>query len=127
METGQVAEQRVPVGEAQGPAHLLRRSQVQLDQATRDGDRVWYILTNSPLYKASAKRVARFDRKRWTLETAFPHLEAYFHAAMHTLGSPKAALFGLCLALVAYHLLAVVMAAWRSVPGDTIDQELSLS
>jgi IS4 transposase len=48
-----------------------------------------------PLRKASAKRVARLYRKRWTLETAFQHLEAYFHSEINTLGYPKAALFGL--------------------------------
>jgi hypothetical protein len=126
IETGHVAEQRVQVWDAQGNAHLFRRIQVKLDQATRDGDRVLYILTNVPLRKASAKRVARLYRKRWTLETAFQHLEAYFHSEINTLGYPKAALFGFCLALVAYNMLAVVMAALRSVHGDTIDQELSL-
>jgi hypothetical protein len=60
IETGQVAEQRVQVRDAQGGAHLFRRIRVKLDQATRDGDRVLYILTNVPLRKASAKRVARF-------------------------------------------------------------------
>lgn len=40
---------------------------------------------------------------------------------------PKAALCGFCLALVAYNMVAVVMAALRSVHGaETIDQELSL-
>jgi hypothetical protein len=127
IETGHVAEQRVQVWDAQGGAHLFRRIRVKLDQATRDGDRVLYILTNVPLRKASAKRVARLYRKRWTLETAFQHLEAYFHSAINTLGYPKAALFGFCLALVAYNMLAVVMAALRSVHGaETIDQELSL-
>ena len=126
IETGQVAEQRVQVRNAQGGAHLFRRIRVKLDQATRDGDRVLYLLTNVPLRKASAKRVARLYRKRWTLETAFQHLEAYFHSEINTLGYPKAALFGFCLALVAYNMLAVVMAALRSVHGDTIDQELSL-
>jgi hypothetical protein len=126
IETGQVAEQRVQVRDAQGGAHLFRRIRVKLDQATRDGDRVLYILTNLPLRKASAKRVARLYRKRWTLETAFQHLEAYFHSEINTLGYPKAALFGFCLALVAYNMLAVVMAALRSVHGETIDQELSL-
>src|SRR6266851_5845410 len=127
IETGHVAEQRVQVWDAQGGAPLFRRIRVKLDQATRDGDRVLYILTNLPLRKASAKRVARLYRKRWTLETAFQHLEAYFHAEMNTLGYPKAALFGFCLALVAYNMLAVVMAALRSVHGaETIDQELSL-
>jgi Transposase DDE domain len=127
IETGQVAEQRVQVWDAQGQAHLFRRIRVKLDQATRDGDRVLYMLTNLPLRKASAKRVARLYRKRWTLETAFQHLEAYFHSAIKTLGYPKAALFGFCLALVAYNMLAVVMAALRSVHGEeTIDHDLSL-
>ena len=71
--------------------------------------------------------MARLYRKRWTLETAFQHLEAYFHSEINTLGYPKAALFGFCLALVAYNMLAVVMAALRSVHGaECIDQELSL-
>ena len=61
------------------------------------------------------------------METAFQHLEAYFHSEINTLGYPKAALFGFCLALVAYNMLAVVMAALRSVHGaETVDQELSL-
>jgi IS4 transposase len=58
-------------------------------------------LTNIPRHKASTKRVARLYRKRWTLETAFQRLEAYFHSEINALGYPKAALFGFCLALVA--------------------------
>ena len=127
VETGHVAEQRVRVWDAQGDAHVFRRIRVKLDQATRDGSKLLYILTNLPPQKASAKRVARLYRKRWTLETAFQHLEAYFHSEINTLGYPKAALFGFCLALVAYNMLAVVLAALRSVHGaETIDQELSL-
>jgi IS4 transposase len=127
IETGHVAEQRVQVWDAHGGAHLFRRVQVKLEQATRDGERVLYILTNLPLRQASAKRIARLYRKRWTLETAFQHLEAYFHSEINTLGYPKAALFGFCLALVAYNMLAVVMAALRSVHGAApMDQELSL-
>jgi Transposase DDE domain len=127
IETGHVAEQRVQVWDAQGDVHLFRRIRVKLDQATRDGDRVLYSLTNLPLRKASAKRVARLYRKRWTLETAFQHLEAYFHSEINTLGYPKAALFGFCLALVAYNMLAVVLAALRGVHGaQSIDEDLSL-
>jgi hypothetical protein len=59
IETGHVAAQRVQVWDAQGGAHLLRRIRVKLEQATRDGDRVLDILTNGPLRKASATRVAR--------------------------------------------------------------------
>ena len=69
IETGPVAEQRVQVRDAQGGTHLFRRIRVKLDQATRDGDQVLYLLTNVPLGKASATRVARLYRKRWTLET----------------------------------------------------------
>jgi hypothetical protein len=72
IETGHVAEQRVQVRDAQGGIHLFRRIQVKLDQATRDGDRVLYLLTNLPVRKASAKRVARLYRKRWTLEMCQP-------------------------------------------------------
>ncbi|MCP4934815.1 MAG: IS4/IS5 family transposase, partial [bacterium] len=42
------------------------------------------------------------------------------------LGYPKAALFGFCVALVAYNVLAVVKAALRTMHGEeTIDNELS--
>jgi hypothetical protein len=59
------------------------------------------------------------------LETAFQHLEAYFHSEINTLGYPKAALFGFCLALVAYNLLAVVLAALRGVHGEElVDEEV---
>ncbi len=127
METGQIAEQRVRVVDRQGVAHTFRRLRIKLDQATRDGATLLYILTNVPARKVSAKRVAQLYRKRWTLETAFQHLEAYFHSEINTLGYPKAALFGFSLALVAYNLLAVVLAALRGVHGqDKVDAEVSL-
>jgi hypothetical protein len=59
IETGHVAEQRVQGRDAQGNPPRFRRLRVQLDQATRDGDRVLSLLTNLPLRKASATRVAR--------------------------------------------------------------------
>ena len=99
---------------------------IKLKQATRDGATIVHILTNLPR-QVSGKRVSDLYRKRWTLETAFQHLEAYFHSEINTLGYPKAALFGFCLALVAYNLLAVVLAALRGVHGEeTVDEEVSL-
>jgi IS4 transposase len=75
----------------------------------------------------SGKRVADLYLKRWTVETAFQHLEAYFRSEINTLGYPKAALFGFCLALVAYNLLAVVLAALRGVHGEEkVEEEVSL-
>ena len=124
--SGAVAEQRVQVTDAQGQVHRFRRVRIKLKEATRDGATILHILTNLPR-QVSAKQVAQLYGKRWTLETAFQHLEAYFHSEINTLGYPKAALFGFCLALVAYNLLAVVLAALRGIHGEkTVDQEVSL-
>ena len=125
-ETGVVAQQRVKVVDHQGHEHLFRRVRIKLHEATRDGATIVHILTNLP-GRVSGQRVAELYRQRWTLETAFQHLEAYFHSEINTLGYPKAALFGFCLALVAYNLLAVVLAALRGVHGEEIvDEEVSL-
>jgi hypothetical protein len=125
-ETGSVAHQRVKVVDEHGQAHVFRRVRLKLQHATRDGATIVHILTNLPR-QVSDKRVAELYRKRWTLETAFQHLEAYFHSEITTLGYPKAALFGFCLALVAYNVLAVVLAALRGVHGEeTVDEEVSL-
>jgi IS4 transposase len=83
-------------------------------------------LTNLPKSVASAKLIAELYRKRWSIETMFQELEAHLHSEINTLGYPKAALFGFCVALVAYNALAVVKAALRKVHGEaTIDNELS--
>jgi hypothetical protein len=126
-ETGSVAEQRIRFRDTDGEFHQCRRLRLKLNEPTRDGDRRLYILTNLPREAASTVKVATLFRKRWTLETAFKHIEAYFHSEINTLGYPKAALFGFCLALVAYNVLAVVLASLRGVHGQQkIDQEVSL-
>jgi hypothetical protein len=123
---GQSAQQRVGVMATQGHKPICRRLRITLNEATRDGATLLSILTNFPR-QLSAKRVAALYRKRWTLETAFQHVEASFHSEITTLGYPKAALCGFCLALVAYNVLAVVLAALRSVHGEeTVDEEISL-
>jgi len=96
-ETGSVAQQRVKVVDAHGQTPLWRRVRITLKHATRDGATIIHILTNLP-HRVAGTQVADLSRKRWTLETAFQHLEAYFHSEINTLGSPKAAVFGLCLA-----------------------------
>jgi Transposase DDE domain len=125
-ETGSVAQLRVQVVDQQGQEHVFRRVRIKLKHATRDGAKIVHMLTNLPR-RVSGRRVSDLYRKRWTLETAFQHLEAYFHSEINTLGYPKAALFGFCLALVAYNLLAVGLAALRGVHGEEIvDEEVSL-
>lgn len=126
VETGRVAEQQISVATAEGGCHPFRRIRIELDEPTRDGDRVLYLLSNLPPKAASAKALARLYRKRWTIETAFQQLEGHLHSEINTLGYPQAALFGFCVALVAYNALAVVWAALRAVHGEqTVDEQLS--
>ena len=64
--------------------------------------------------------------KRWTIETLFLEIESHLHSEINTLGYPKAALFGFCVALVAYNTLAVLKAALRSQYGEeVVTNELS--
>jgi hypothetical protein len=126
VETGKVYEQLVQVVDAEGNAHTYRRIRLSLNKPTRDGETQIFILTNLPKSVASAQLIAEIYRRRWRIESMFQELERHLHSEINTLGYPKAALFGFCVALVAYNVLAVVKAALRSVHGDeTIDNELS--
>ncbi|MBK8538088.1 MAG: transposase [Candidatus Competibacteraceae bacterium] len=60
-------------------------------------------LSNLPEEIADALAIAEIYRKRWGIETAFQRLEAHFNSEINSLGYPKAALFGFCLALVAFN------------------------
>jgi IS4 transposase len=127
LATGHVAAQRVRFVDANGQVHRGRRLRLKLKEATRDGETLLSILTNVPRQTASTACVSELYRTRWSLETAFNHIEAYFHSEINTWGYPKAALFGFCLALVAYNVLAGVMAALRGVHGqEQIDHAVSL-
>lgn len=117
-ETGAIYEQWVLVSDRDGSVHRYRRIRIVLKKATRDGDKVLCLLTNLSKTAAPAKLIAQLYRKRWTIETAFQELEAHLHSEINSLGYPKAALFGFCVALVTYNVLALVKAALRSVHGE---------
>ncbi len=70
--TGQLAQQRVCVVDAQGHTHVCRRLQITRDHATSDGDTMLSILANFPR-QVSAQRVAQLYQNRWKLATAFQH------------------------------------------------------
>lgn len=124
--TGSVSQQKVEVVDAHGHVHVCRRIELRLNQATRDGDRTIALLTNLPARAASARKVAELYRERWTIETAFQELATHLNSEIQTLGYPRAALFGFCVALVAYIVMAVLKAAMRSVHGaETIEENLS--
>ena len=54
---------------------------------------------------------------RRTIETMFQELTETLTCEIIALGYPKAALFGFCLALMAYDAVAVMKAALRAVHG----------
>lgn len=125
-ETGKVYEQSLAITDSEGKTLTLRRITVTLKQPTRDGDTEIHLLTNLPGGDASALKVARLYARRWTIETMFQELTQTLTCEVKTLGYPKAALFGFCLALVAYHAVSVIKAALRAVHGQvTVEQKIS--
>ena len=126
VEGGKVLEQIVKVSDDEGYLSTIRRVQVILDKTTRDGDSQISLLTNLPSTVANALVIAQIYRERWTIETLFQILTEIFNCEIKALGYPKAALFAFCVALVSYNILAVVLAALRSVYGiEKIEQEVS--
>ena len=71
------------VVDTHGHKPIFRRLRLTLNEATRDGATMIHLLTNVPR-QVSAQQVADLSRNRWTLATAFKHLEAYCHAAINT-------------------------------------------
>ncbi len=69
--------------------------------------------------QAAANSVTVVDlyRRRWTPETALQGVEATLNGEIDAQGYPRAALFALCVALVAYNLLSAIKGALRSVNG----------
>jgi hypothetical protein len=105
---------------------LLRRITVALHEPTRDGDTAIHVLSNVPMRKASAQKLAESYGKRWTIETMFQELTETLTCEVNALSYPKAALFGFCLALMAYNAVAVMKAALRAVHGhETVHQAIS--
>lgn len=101
-----------------------RRIRVELVQPTRDGDDYIDLITDLPA-AVSAMRVASLYRKRWTLETAFQLLEKHFQSELNTLAYPRAGLFGFCLAVVAYNVFSVMLAALDSAHGKPVSETIS--
>jgi IS4 transposase len=125
-ETGTVHEQAVQLRSPQGTWWRLRRITVTLKTKTRNGDTALVILTNLSTAVADAMTIAACYRARWGIETAFQKLERHLNSEIETLGYPHAALFAFCLALVAFNLYAVVMAALRAAhPTQAIDETVS--
>ena len=110
-----------------GATLVVRRITVELATPTRQGETEIHILTNLPPADASATPISALYAARWTIETAFQHLTVDLACEVDTLGYPKAALFGFCVALVAYNVVAVVKGALRAAHGvEYVDEQLSM-
>ncbi|MCP4625592.1 MAG: transposase, partial [bacterium] len=119
-DTGKAYEQWIQVIDESGKKHKFRRIRLELNEETRDGDREMAIISNLPKNDANAKKIASLYRGRWRIETAFQELTEHFNSEINTLGYPKAALFGFCVALVSYTILSVVKAALSAVHGQEV-------
>lgn len=122
-ETGYAFERNIRIRDASGKWRKLRLIRLNLSTPTRDDDDELYLVTNLPESQANAGVVADLYRDRWLLETAFLHLTKSLNCEINTLGYPKAALFGFCMALVAYNVLAVTRAALRATWGAEAGDE----
>jgi hypothetical protein len=110
-----------------GATRVVRRITVELHTPTRRGETELHILTNLPPADASAPQISALYADRWTIETAFQHLTVDLACEVDTLGYPKAALFGFCVALVAYNVVAVVKGALRAAHGaEYVEEQLSM-
>jgi IS4 transposase len=127
IETGKVFEQAMHLYNPEtGETLVVRRITVELNKPTRDGETEIHLVTNLPRVDASAKQVAWLYAKRWTIEKAFQDLTVALVCEINTLGYPKAALFGFCLALTAYNAVSLVKASLRAVHGcEKIESEVS--
>lgn len=123
--TGAVYEQQVQISNEDGQTLKLRRIVIRLDEPTRDGETEVALLTN--VRGVSALKLAKLYLERWSIEGLFNVLTTTLLCEQKGLGYPKAALFGFCVTLLAYNVLATVKAALRSVHGSAkVEEEVSL-
>lgn len=120
-DTGRVSEQAAEVCEPlSGRWMKVRRIRLELDEPTEDGETEILLLTNLPgdgPAAVSAERAADGYRGRWMIEHAFQELAVTLRGEIDTLGYPRAALLGFCVAAAAYNLVALVMASLGAVHG----------
>jgi hypothetical protein len=126
VDTGTVYEQRIRVLNASGDKYIFRRIRLALNTETRGGDKQKAMIISLSAKAVNAMKIANLYRDRWTIEIAFQHLEKHLNSEINTLGYPRAALFGFCIALVSYIVMSVIKSALAGVHGaDVIESEVS--
>jgi IS4 transposase len=122
VETGRVYEQIVSIKDENGVSHQFRRIELHLHSPTEDGDMIIRLLTNVPASKLSAKKLAELYRRRWRIEAMFQRLEQVLESEIKALGQPRAALFAFGVSVLAYNVLALLMAAVRVKHASTLEK-----
>jgi hypothetical protein len=124
----QLQEQNIELtNAASGESMTVRRITIPLVKPNAEGETALYVLTNLPPEKADACFVADLYARRWTIEEAFQQLTDDLRTEIDTLAYPQAALFGFCLACVAYNAASLVKAALRATLGaEYVAQKLSM-
>jgi hypothetical protein len=101
-----------------------RHIRVYLTTPTRDGDAHIDLITDLP-ETINIITIAALYRKRWTLETAFQHLESHLESEINTLAYPRAALFGFSLAIIAYNVFSIALSAIDATQEKPVATTLS--
>jgi hypothetical protein len=123
--TGKVWEQPLEVEDTEtGACRRFRRIILRLDTPTREGETEIRLVTNLPA-RVDALRIAILYRQRWTLERHFDFLKNCLSGEIEGLGQPRAALFVMCMALVAGNAVAAVKQALHSAHGQEEFEQLS--
>jgi hypothetical protein len=121
-----VFEQALQITDSRGRTRAVRRITVNLHQATRDGDRELHMLTNLTASEASAGKAADLHANRWTIEVVLLEMQQTLSCEISTLGSPPAALFAFCIALMLTNAVSMLKESLRAVHGvKTIDEDVS--
>ncbi|NRD58760.1 transposase, partial [Corallococcus exiguus] len=116
IETCTVFEQPVSIPDGANGLLRLRRIEIELDAPTKDGETVIRLLTNVPANRKAATTLAQLYRTRWRIECLLGRLESVLESEVPSLGSPRGALLGFCVALLAYDVLALLLAVQTAHP-----------
>lgn len=123
-----IYEQPVRLSNPQtGETMTARRIRIPLQKPCRTGETDLFVLTNLPAADADAVCVSERYADRWTIEVAIQHLKGDLRCEIDTLAYPQAALFGLCVTLMAYNVVSLVKSALRVAHGKKfVEDELSM-
>jgi hypothetical protein len=121
-ETGQLFEQELWLEDGDGGTLTVRRVTLALDAPTQEGETEVHVLTNLP-DAVDAATVMHLYRTRWRIEGLFQDLTTILKCEVSTLGYPKAALFGFCVALATSNVFAALRAALRAAHGTAVVEE----